>query len=276
MTLSKVMLALLFTSGLVACGGGGSSSAPAPVVVLPVPPVVPITPFATAGVYDVFYGQFHGTYTFLDNGEFYGLHFVNGSELAGHPRGLLSAANTVTNRESIAWANFIDDALQVGQQEAAGVFGRTFGASDLKVSITGSMGTFTASASTAKLYGDGSNKTLYGDPIALTALAGSYHGTIRTAGIAKPKEAIASFAIDATGNVTASAVACTFNGKMIQHGTTGIFDLQLAAAGVGCTLNPVLKGVVTPMSFVGGVAQLAVMVDSLDKMHSAVFMVTKG
>ena len=268
MALSKIMLALFISTGLAACGGGGGAA----------PPIKQEhgDPFATAGVFDVNYGQFRGTYTMLDNGQFYGMHFVGGSELAGHPHGLLTAANSITALEPIAWANFIDDALQVGQQESAGRFGRTFGSSDLKVAISGSMGSFSASTGAQKLYGDGSAKTLYGNPIALANLAGGYHGAVRTAGIAMPKETVAAFAIDAAGAVTASAVGCTFSGNMVQHGTTGIFDLQLAAAGAGCKLNPVLKGIVTPLSFVNGIAQLAVQVDSLDNGHSAVFIMTKN
>lgn len=269
--LSKVMLALLISSGLAACGGGGGGGGGA------APPQGPVggTQFATAGIFDVNFGQFRGTYTFLDNGEFYGLHFVN-NELAGHPRGLLTAANTVTAGEPIAWANFIDDAMKVGQQEAAGRFGRTFGATDLKVSIAGSMGTFTASTSTQKRYGDGSGMTLYASPIALTALAGAYSGVVRTAGIEMVMVAVTSFSIDASGNITASALGCVFTGKMVQHGASGVFDLQLGAAGAACKLNPALKGVVTPLSFANGKAELAVQVNSQDKLHSAVFIMTRN
>jgi len=269
MSLSKFMLSLFMCSALAACGGGGGSTPPKQ------PDIVGGGQFATAGIFDVNYGQFRGTYAFLDNGEFYGLHFVGDSELAGHPRGVLTSANSATNREAIAWANFIDDAQQVGKQEAAGRFGRTFGAADLQVSISGSMGTFTARTSTRKTWADGSTRTVYADPIALASLAGAYNGQVRTAGIGMPKDAVGAFAIDAGGNITASALACTFTGKMVQHGTTGVFDLQLAAAGPACKLNPALKGVVMPMSFVSGAAQLAVMVNSADKLHSAVFIISK-
>ncbi|MFL6657047.1 MAG: hypothetical protein ACJ8GW_03150 [Massilia sp.] len=267
MAFSKVLVSLLFGSALVACGGGGGN---APAQVSDVH-----HPAFTAGIFDVNYGGFSGIYTMLDNNQFQGMHFVNGSVLAGHPHGLLSATNSISALERISWANFIDDSNQVGAQETNGRFGRTF-STNLQVAISGSMGSFNASAASQKLWGDGSAKTLYDDAIPLATLAGNYKGILRTAGIGKPMEDVNGLTIDASGNLSASAVGCSFSGKLVQHGVTGVYDLQVATSGSGCTLNATLKGVVTPMSMSGGVPKLGVLLDSVDNTQSAVFVITKS
>jgi hypothetical protein len=265
MAFSKIMVTLLFGSILTGCGGGGSPS-----------PVSEVQhPAFTAGIFDVNYGGFSGVYTFLDNNQFQGMHFVSGSVLAGHPHALLAATNSISAMERISWANFIDDSNQVGAQETNGRFGRTFG-STLQVAISGSMGSFNASAGSQKLWGDGSAKTLYGDAIPLATLAGSYKGIMRTAGIGKTMEDVNGLTIDASGNLSASAVGCSFSGKLVQHGVTGVFDLQVSTSGSGCALNATLKGVVTPMSMVGGLPKLGVQLDSDDNAQSAVFIITKS
>jgi hypothetical protein len=275
-----VRLALVTTlASLTACGGGGSSTtsdpvAAAPAVVTPPPVAVPI---GTAGVFDVNYGQFRGVYTFLDDNSFYGIHLVGGSTLAGHPHGTLSAANSVTARDPIGWANFIDDANEVGAQEPSGVFGRTFNPSSIDVSITGSMGTFKTTATTQKLQFAGSAKTLYNDPIALSVVAGSYQGIVRTAGINQKQQNVTGFTIDANGAYTVSVVDCIFTGTLVQHGATGIFDTQVKTSGANCKLNPALKGIVTPLSMPSNnLPQLAFQLNSVDNTHTAVFIVTKG
>ena len=254
-----------------ACGGGGSP-APAPA---PAPAPTPAA-VGTAGVYDVNYaGQFRGVYTLLDDGSFHGVHFVDGEGLAGHPHGLLTAGNSVGTPQPISWANFIDDAAQVGAQEPAGRFGRSFDASGLHVFTQGSMGSFTATATQQKQYGDGSSKTLYGDPIPMSTLAGTYSGILRTVGIATPEQQVDGFVIDAGGALGVTAAGCTFTGTLARHGATGIFDAPLQAGGAGCRLAAAMSGIVTPLSVVGGKPQLAVQLDSADNAQTAVFIVAK-
>lgn len=276
-----VSLALVTTFiSLTACGGGGGSTlsdpvAAVPVAVAPTPPVG--VPIGTAGVFEINYGQFKGVYTFLDDRSFYGIHLLSGGTLAGHPHGPLSAANSVATREPIGWANFIDDANMVGAQEPSGIFGRTFNPSSLEVSITGSMGTFKATATTQKAQFAGSAKTVYNDPIALGLLAGSYQGLVRTAGINQTQQNVTGFTIAATGAYTVKVVDCTFTGNLVQHGATGIFDTQVITSGANCKLNPALKGIVTPLSMPSNnLPQLAFQLNSADNAHTVVFIVTKG
>lgn len=273
-----VRLACVATlASLSACGGSAASDpvSTVPVAVTPLPPVT--VPIGTAGVFELNYGQFHGIYTFLDDRSFYGIHLVGSGTLAGHPHGLLSAANSVTTREPIGWANFIDDTNMVGAQETSGVFGRTFNPSSLDVSITGSMGTFRATATSQKTHFAGSTKTLYNDPIALSLLAGTYQGTVRTAGINQTQQNVIGLTINATGAYTVSVVDCTFTGNLAQHGATGIFDTQVKTSGANCKLNPTLNGIVTPLTLPSNnLAQLAFQLNSADNTHTAVFIVTKG
>lgn len=268
---ANLVLLTIFTS-LTACGGGGSSAASDPVAAAPAPVTI-----GTAGVFEVNYGQFKGVYTFLDDRSFYGIHLVGSSTLAGHPHGPLSATNSVTTRESIGWANFIDDTNMVGAQEPSGVFGRTFNPTSVDVSISGSMGTFRATASAQKPHFAGSTKTVYKDPIALSVLAGTYQGLVRTAGINQTQQSVTGFTIGATGAYTVTIADCTFTGNLVQHGVTGIFDTQVVTSGANCKLNPTLKGIVTPLSMPSNnLPQLAFQLNSADNTQTAVFIVTKG
>lgn len=264
---------------LAACGGGGGgdqSVAGSANVPPPSPPPGPVsTPIGTAGVFDVDYGQFRGVYTFLDNGQFYGLHFVSGSVLAGHPHGQLSANNSVTSMEAIAWANFIDDAGMVGAQEPNGRFGRTFQPSTLNVAISGSMGSFAASATQQKAYAPGSSKLLYSDPIPLSQAAGNYSGILRTVGIGVPQQAVSDFVIDAVGNFSVTGAGCTFTGTMARHGSTGIFDANVQTSGATCHLTASLKGIVTPLAVSNDLPQWGVQLNDASNVQTAVFIVTK-
>ncbi len=273
MQFSKITIAISLLLSLAACGGGGSATS-APVAVKDPDPQLLI---GTVGVFDVNYGQFSGVYTFLENGDFYGLHFVSGSTLAGHPHGPLTATNSTTSMEAISWANFIDDMNQVGAQESDGKFGRTFGTS-VNVRISGSMGSFSASASKQKTYSTSDTKSLYKDPIAMSVMAGTYTGSMRTVGIDMSKQSVTGFVIDSSGNFTATAVNCKFAGKLVQHGATGIFDAQVDASGDSCHLKSPLKGIVTPLSVINNLPQLGVQLNSVSAvngLHTAVFIVTK-
>ncbi len=271
MTLSKMASILALGMTLGACGGGGGGSAPPPVATQD-----PVKPIGAAGVFDVNYNQFTGVYTFLENGEFYGLHFVAG-ELAGHPHGKLTKAATDASKESIAWANFIDDAAKVGAQEPAGMFGRAFSGTTLNVSISGSMGSFTATTSKQSPYTTGSSKTLFADALPLPVLAGGYTGIVRTAGFGKPMEQVSAFTIGASGAVSASVAGCSLTGNITQHGSTGIYDAQMATGGgASCGWAGALKGIVVPLVVLGNTQTLAFQVNSLDNKMSVVFIVTKN
>ena len=272
MKFSGILLGLTLSLCLMACGGGSGSDA----VVTPSPTPSPTVTLGTAGIFEVRYGQFSGIYTFLDNGEFYGLHFVSGAGLAGHPHGTLSAANSTSAMEHISWANFIDDVKMVGAQESDGKFGRTFTTSLLSVRISGSMGSFSASSSAQKTYADGSTKTLYNDPIPMSVVAGTYKGLVRTVGINTPQQNVAGLTIDGIGNFTVTAASCTFTGKLVPHGTTGVFDTQVTTSGADCRLSSSLKGVVVPLAVNANIPTLAFQLDSADNLQTAVFYVSKS
>lgn len=278
MSIRKIFCTTAFGVALGGCGGSSGTST-APTTAGATPPV-PVTSTAvavgTAGVYDVNYGQFRGVYTLLANGDFYGIHFVGGSTLAGHPHGLLSKADTYNAPEPISWANFIDDTNQIGAQERAGMFGRTFTAAVLNVAISGSMGSFTTTATQQKTWGS-DVKTLYFDALPISTVAGSYSGVLRTVGFAHQQESVIGFVIDGSGGFTVTAVGCNFVGTMTQHGTTGIFDGSAQSSGLGCNYVGTLKGVVTPIAIAAGnIPTMAFQLDSIDNQKSAVFIVTKS
>ena len=273
MNFFKTTFAASMAATLFACGGGSGASAPS----APTVPVTPVTqvPIGTAGVFDVNYGQFTGVYTFLENGDFYGIHFVNhGADLAGHPHGNLTASNSSTKLEAISWANFIDDAAGVGKQEAAPTFGRTFNPSSLDVTISGGFGQFSASASAQKSYVTGKN--IYQDPIAMSVISGSYTGILKTVGINRQSQMTNGFVIDSAGNFTVTAVDCKFAGKLVQHGVTGIFDTVVDVSGANCHLQSPLKGIVTPLSLNNNLPSLGVQLNSADNVQTAVFVVKKS
>lgn len=290
MALSKILLAVAIGAALGGCGGGGSSPAtvtetppaasPPPVVAPPVvtpPPASAGVAVGVAGVYDVDYNGFTGIYTMLDNGDFYGIHQVSdGTVLAGHPHGKLTTQNAVDAKEPIAWANFIDARSGFGFQEPHGMFGRTFTPSMVTVAITGSMGSFTASQSRQKTWNAIDARTLYLDALPMATIAGGYHGILRTVGSGHPQASVTDFIVDASGTFTATAIGCSFSGTMVQHGVTGIFDLQAQSGGTGCTFTTALKGIVTPTSVDAGKPTLAFQLDSADNTLSAVFFITKS
>jgi hypothetical protein len=257
---------------LAACGGGGGGA-----TVAVSSGQSSAAQIGSAGVYDVNYGydQFSGVYTLLENGEFYGMHFIT-TLLVGHPYGVLKLQPTINAPEPIIWANFVDDAKKLGTFEQDPVFGRSFSASSLVVGLSSPMGDFHAVANRQKAYAEGSTKTLYGDPLPLSTLAGGYSGYMRTAGFAHALDQVRTFAIDATGHVASSAAGCDFNGTMRQHGSTGIFDVTMQTSGTGCGYVGALKGIVTPLGVIDGIPKLGFQIHSADNWHAAVFIVTKS
>lgn len=232
MSFQNLLLAVAMGAALSGCGGGGSGSTPAPAPVAVPPPQSVAVAVGTAGVYDIDYNGFTGIYTMLDNGDFYGIHRIsNGSVLAGHPHGALTAKNSADSQESIGWANFIDASNGLGFQEPSGSFGRTFTSSILTVAITGSMGSFRASQVKQKTWSATDARTLYFDAIPLATIAGTYQGILRTVGSGRPKTAVTGFTIDATGAFSVNVIGCAFTGTMVKHGATGIFDLQAQSGG---------------------------------------------
>lgn len=275
MSISKVLFAAAFGVLVTGCGGGGSGGSSPPAAVTTPPAVSGGVPVGTAGIYDVNYGQFRGVYTLLDNGKFSGIHYV-GSTLAGHPHAMLTKPDSYTSPEPISWANFIDDAGQVGAQEPAGMFGRTFSAAALNVAIQGSMGSFTASATQQKMWGSDS-KTLYLDALPIATIAGNYKGTMRTAGFSQQQESVTTMGVDSAGRFTVTAAGCDFVGTLTQHGQTGVFDVTAQTSGTGCNFSGALVGVVTPIAIAAGnIPTLAFQLDSADNAKSVVFVVTKS
>jgi hypothetical protein len=294
MNLSHQMLPLAAFVILSACSGGGATPARAQQQTA-APAVTPAaaTPAASeerpsigierlptvgsagpTGVYDLHY-VFDGIYAFLDNGEFYGLHMIGGTAV-GHPRGKLSATNSVATPDPVYWANFIDDAAKVGDQEIHPTFGRDLSAGTLTANLISPMGNFTATASGQRGYGDGSGKTLYDNPLGLDVLAGSYTGYLRTVGQNHTLENLTSLTIDASGKLTAtgSGSGCTFSGRLTQYKNSGVYKLNAAVSGQVCLLSN-LKGIVLPLSYVDKRPQIAVELDSDDQRQSAVMVAVK-
>ena len=266
----KLAPALLATTVVLALTACSPSAPPEPSEPTPAASVAP-QPVGTAGVYDVDFGAFTGVYTLLDDGRFYGLHFV-GEGLAGHPFGQLSDGDTALTPEPIAWANFIDDARKVGAMETEGVFGRRFTDTEVKFVISGSMGRFAEGAEGQRPWYPGSAESLYNDPI--DSVAGDYSGFARSAGLDLTMEDVTGLAIDDSGHFSVSALGCEIEGDLTRHGDTGIFDVTAQAS--GCALQPELDGIVAPLSVVDGVPQLAFELNTLDTTQSAVFIVSRG
>ncbi len=257
---------------LSACGGG--SSKPAPTADAPSSDA-PTADALEAGIFDVNYGQFYGTYAFLKNGEFYGIHYVGNGILAGHPRGTLPAGNAVNNRTAIAWANFIDDGARLGAQELNPSFGRTFNTGNVEVSISGGFGLFSTSSGNQKPWISGSSSTLYFDPIPLATLAGNYDGIMRSVGIEEPIQDVTGLRFDAFGNFSTTVSNCTYTGSISQYGTTGVYNASATASGSECTMATTLTGLLMPISYENEMPEIALMLNSGDEEYTAVFVVNK-
>lgn len=264
MKIAPAVAASVLLVSLAAC------SPSTPVEPAPAASVAP-QPVGTAGIYDVDFGPFTGVYTLLDDGRFYGLHFV-GEGLAGHPFGQLSESDTALAPEPIAWANFIDDSRKVGEMEQEGLFGRRFTDSEVKFTISGSMGRFADGADGQRPWYPGSAESLYNDPI--DVIAGTYSGFVRSAGLSLPMEDVTGLVVDESGHFTVSALTCEIEGDLAPHGDTGVFDV--VAEAIGCGLQSNLDGIVSPLSVVDGVPRLAFQLNTADATQSAVFVVSRG
>ena len=154
--------ALMALTALQACGGGGGNSqtTEAPLASAPAPAPAPAPVPAPApralrlrlpcracpgtcagaslsekGIFNVNFGNsVTGTYTFLDDGRMVGLDFYLGS-LAGEPWATLPASNSLQSLNTVSWADFIDDASQVGTQTSSGSFGRNFSGNGVSITI---------------------------------------------------------------------------------------------------------------------------------------------
>ncbi len=269
----RTTAAAALSLALFACGGGGSPSSPSTTTATTTTTAAGGTASAT-GIYDVGYGQFRGIYALLDDGRFYGAHFVGNDVLAGHPYGKLSSANSINNKEPIAWANFIDDVEQVGRMESDPRFGRSASQGKLEVAISSGMGNFSATVTDAKTWGDGSGKTLYKDAIPLATLAGNYGAFMRSVGISEPRTPASAFVIDAAGNASATVGNCNFTGRISQYGATGVYELQWSISGAGCKFAAPQTGIVMPISMSGGKPVLIFMSHNADSSQTAVFRAT--
>ncbi len=262
---------------LLGCGGGPASTpAPAQQTAAVGPEAIKI-PIGTAGIYEVNYGNFQGIYTFLEDGRFSGIHYVlnnlNGKTLLGHPYATLNATNSVEFPDDITWANFVS--AEQGEFDSRAKFSRVFGSTVLKVEIGGSLvGHLRASTDHQLSYFYGSPKSLYLDAIPLAAMAGNYHGYVRTVGNATPKGELDDFTIEADGRFHANGSGCRFDGNLVQYRNKGVYTVRASVG--GCQLQAALSGLVTPLSYDQGKLELAIALDSDDRAHSAVLIVEKS
>jgi hypothetical protein len=265
---------------LAGCGSGGDYSGtgtPAPSVKQPTTPQINTLQVRSAGIYDLRFGSFWGVYIFLDNGQFYGIHFVNPLQpaLVGHPRGQLSSKNSNGTPEPIAWANFAGDSKGIGSQHANTLFGRTVGADLLEVTIDLFGRSAYATADHQKSYSSDPAKSLYADTLPFSALTGTYKGYMRTVGFEHMEESIPEVTIHADGTFSTVGAHCKFQGKMVRRGATAVFDAQAEASGDDCFGRGQMTGIVTPLDVKNGVAELAFLLNSLDQQRPAVLLATR-
>lgn len=265
---------------LAGCGSGGDYSGtgtPAPSVPQATSPQISTLQVRSAGIYDLRFGSFRGHYTFLDNGQFYGIHYVNTQNpaLVGHPRGQLSLRNSNSTPEPIAWANFVGDSRGTGSQHTNTLFGRTVGADRLEVTIDLFGRSEYAATDRQKSYSADPAKSLYADALPFAALTGSYKGYMRTVGFDHMEQSIPEVTIHADGRFSTVGARCKFQGTMVRHGTTAVFDAQAEASGDDCIGRGPLSGIVTPLDVKNGEAELAFLLNSPDQQRTAVFFATR-
>ncbi len=198
---------------------------------------------------------------------------TNNTVLAGHPRGTLSENNSTNNRDSIAWANFIDDAQMLGAQEPNPNFGRTFTSEDtVGVTIEGSFGVFSTTAQGQRPWSADSTNTLYDNPIPLSDLAGDYQGILRTVGISEPQRSVSDFDLDNAGNFAVTVGSCDYSGVVTQIGATGLYTATASVSGNECMMPTVMTGILMPLSFEENIPEFTLMLNSDDEQNTAVFL----
>jgi hypothetical protein len=130
-----------------------------------------------------------------------------------------------------------------------------------------------ASTDHQRAYFAGSPHALYLDGFSLAELAGGYSGSIRTVGNATHIADLDSFIIDAKGSFQATGSGCTFQGQLVRHGNTGVYEVTATVS--GCKLQTAMSGLLTPLSHDQGTLELALALDSADNAHTAVLLIEK-
>ena len=267
--LKKTLLMTAICVGLSACGGGDTLPS-APKTDEKNPALIQI-PASLVGIYDVDFGLFRAVYTLLDDGRFSGFHYTADYSIVSQPHTSYTPAFATTVLRPVSWAIF-----SAGFVESSVSFNRQLNNGVLNFDIaSGGIGPFNANAKIQKTYNSNSSKTLYFDPISMSILAGNYLGEVRSVGIQTPTLAVNDFVLDNTGNFTVTSATCTFKGKLIQHGTTGIFNLQVQTTGDTCGYKGPLLGILTPLTLINDKPRLALQMATEDGSQATVFIIQK-
>lgn len=267
--LKKSFLATSICVGLIACGGGDSPPS-VPKIDEKIPTQV-LIPASLVGIYDVDFGLFRAVYTLLDDGRFSGFHYTADYSTFSQPHTSYTPGTATTVLRPVSWAIF-----SAGFVEPSVNFNRQLNNGALNFEIaSGGIGPFNSIAKFQKTYNSSSSKTLYFDPIPLVILAGSYIGEVRSVGIQTPTLPVSDFVLDEGGNFSVTSAACTFNGKLLQHGVTGVFNAQVLTTGITCTYKGPLQGIVTPLSLINDKPRLGLQLATENGSQATVFIIQK-
>lgn len=265
-------LIIALSISITACGGNESPTNANNTVTKTVNVEVPAS---AVGIYDVNFGGFLGVYTLLDDGRFSGIHYVNNFSIVGSPHSNLAVAITSDTILPITWSNFAAGGGMGLFERGSRIF-RSVNNGTLTFELSSNdLGTFTAEAKRQKFHDTTSSKTLYFDPIPMPALAGNYNGEGRTVGFQETVQQVNDFLLDSSGNFTLTYGKCGFQGRFVQHGATGVFNVLASSSGGGCQFIGLLNGIVTPISFSENKPRLGLQLTTTTLSHSAVFMLLK-
>ncbi len=225
-------------------------------------------------------GGYDGYDTFLEDGRYYGTDIYHdgrqNGQLAAHVFGVLGLSNTVAESELITSADFTDDPEKVGAFIDGVYFGRGFNGAALSVGIrVPGHGYFSSTSGTQITYTRGGLKSLYADPLPMFDVAGDYAGLIRSVGIKRPQTDVQTLTIGDDSTFTTTVNDCTFRGKLVPYGASGVFEAQASTSGANCAFAPSLIGVAVPIAFNNERPKFSIALHSADSTQVATFIVTR-
>lgn len=250
-----------------------SKSDPGPPSEVPSPPGEgSTTPYVgPTGVFDVPNQTFEPIVTLLDNGEVYGIDVIDG-RVAGFFHGPMSGTSSTVDSTNLTEYNALDGGLR--QPATLSV---TYTTPAVTTKLTFPFGTFTGSARGQMTYAPDNSNTIYGSPVPLTMLAGSYHGELSTVGT---KMAIysdaAGFTLQNDGHFAVAVNGCMFSGVIVSHAGKGVFDATATVSGADCLIAGDLKGIAVPTLISPTSTIVAFEMLSQDAYTSVVLYLNKG
>lgn len=238
---------------------------------LPLPGIGSTTPYVgPQGIFSLPINQpgfDSSTIVILDTGEIYGMDFLNGAALSFY-HGVASGTSTGISSSMTDYGSVLGGPVNVS-------LSATFTNPAFAATIGFSFGTYSASTPGQLMYTIGDTHSIYGNPIMLASLAGTYNGEFDSIGNSVRNTSVSGLLLSSNGTFTVTTANCTFAGTLSQHGSTGTFDAVAQVTGAGCALAGNMKGLMMPLAYSPRGTSLGFQLLSTDATMSALLYVSK-